>query len=193
MDEYIRQLTHDNEQMNNQWPDIFQKLHKLSIDIPNVDQPNFKVKCLDALVDYILVDTEDIVQIKISFVEITMKKFIDDPLPSLDELVRIFCRILEISNTNKSLNLIFLRTFYYQFQLGKRLLSLPLSINLIEVIFNCLQKHDFFNKNFTDNMEEKWKEFLSRTIFSPLSCDTNKLNYEETMPYIRSQFQQLYR
>jgi hypothetical protein len=192
MDEYIRQLTHDNQQLANDWPNIFDKLHKLSISIPETNQPIFKVKSLDALVDYVLADTEEVAQIKTSFIEITIKKFTNDPLPSLDELVRIFCRVLEVPNTNNLLNLTFLQKFYYGFRLGEHLSSLP-SVDLIDLILICLQKHEYLNENFNGQMQEKWCNFLSRGIFSPLSCDKNKLNYEQTMIKMRSNFQQLYR
>jgi hypothetical protein len=192
MDEYIRQLTHDNQQLNNQWPDVLDRLQKLSINIPEMDQTSFKVKSLDALVDYVLADIEPVEQIKKSFLEITIKKFMNDPLPSLDELVRIFCRVLELPDINKILNFLFLQTFYSSFRLGVRLSSDP-SVDLIETIFQYLKKHDFYNRNFQDKMQENWTQFLSRNMFSSLSCDSNKLNNDETMTRMQSQFQQLYR
>jgi hypothetical protein len=192
MDEYIRQLTHDNQQFGREWPSTFDKLHKLSIDIPEIDQPTFKVKSLEALVDYVLADTEEIAQIKTTFLEITIKKFINDPLPSLDELVRIFCRVLELPNTNHLFNLIFLQKFYSLFRLGEHLSSLP-SVDLIDSILICLKKHEFLDQNFDNQMQGKWSHFLSQTIFSSLICDKNKLNDEQTMNKMRSSFQQLYR
>jgi len=192
MEEYIRQLTHDNKQLQNDWSNIFEKLHKLSISSPEIDQRIFKVKSLDALVDYVLADTEVVVQLKETFLEITIQKFTNDPLPSLDELVRIFCRVLEVPNTNNLLNLTFLEKFYYGFRLGERLSSLP-SVDLIDLILICLQKHEYLNENFNGQMQEKWCNFLSRGIFSPLNSDKNKLNYEQTMIKMRSHFQQLYR
>jgi len=192
MDEYIRQLTHDNQQLGKEWPVISEKLQKLSINIPEVDQPNLKVKSLDALVDYVLADHEEVVQIKSTFLEVTMKKLAHDPLPSLDELVRIFCRILEISNTNNLFNLTFLQTFYSQFRLGERLSSLP-SVDLIDTILIYLQKHEFLDKNFDDKIREKWSSFLSRAIFSSITSDKNKLNSEQTMIKMKTNFQKLYR
>ena len=64
MDAYIRQLPHDNEQLNNQWPNIFDALNRLSNNIPDAEQTSFKVKSLDALLDYVLADTEPFEQIK---------------------------------------------------------------------------------------------------------------------------------
>lgn len=188
MEEYIRQLPHDNQQLEKQWPEIFDKLQKLSRDISE----DVKVKSLDALVDYVIADNEEFVQIKATFIEITIKKFIDDPLPSLNELVRIFCRILEISNADNLLQLTFLQQIYRQFRLAERL-SKPLSIDLINQILISLQKHEFLNKNFNEKNLKKWSEFISQSMFSMISSDRNKLNYEETMNTMRSDFQQLYR
>jgi hypothetical protein len=193
MDEYIRQLTHDNEQLANQWPDVFDKLHKLSIGISESDQPIVKVKALDALADYVLADNEEVAQIKSSFVEITMKKLTVDSLPELNALVRIFRRVLEIPNTNNLLHFTFLQKFYYHFRLGEHLSEMP-SVDLIDSILTCLQKHEFFDQNFTNkNMQDNWTDFVSRSLFSSLSCDANKLSYEQTMTNMRSHFQQLYR
>jgi hypothetical protein len=192
MAEFIRQLPHDNQQLNNQWSGIFDKLHKLLKDIPEKDLPDAKVKLLDALVDYILADTDEVAQIKQTFVEVTIKTIKDDPLPSLTELVRIFCRVLDIPNTNNLLSLTFLKEIHYKFQLGKRL-SVGPSVDLIDSIFISLQKHEFLNKDLGKNSQEQWKYFLSRAAFSPLSSDTNKFNEEKTMSQMTRSFQQLYR
>ncbi|CAF2790446.1 unnamed protein product [Rotaria sp. Silwood2] len=192
MDEFIRQLTHDNKQFENQWPDIYDKLKKLLDANPKTDLVIVKVKSLDALVDYILADTEENIHTKIGFLEITITQCTDDPKPSLNELVRIFCRVLDISNTNNLFNLTFLEKFYYKARLGEEL-SKNLSVDLIDTIFNCLQKHEFLDKNLNTETQQTWEHFLSRGVFSPLSCDINKLNYEDTMPNMRSSFQHLYR
>ena len=102
-----------------------------------------------------------------------MKKFIDDPLPPLEDLVRIFCRVLELKDINNQLNFTFLRTFYYTFRIGGRLASGP-SVNLIETVFQCLMKHEFNDQDFHGKMQESWCDFLSRGMFSPLTCDQNK-------------------
>ncbi|CAF3723633.1 unnamed protein product [Rotaria sordida] len=192
MDEFIRQLTHDNEQFEKQWPDIYNKLNKLLNVNSEIDLLIVKVKSLDALVDYILADTEKVIQIKLTFLDIVIKQCIDDLRPSLNELVRIFCRILDISNTNNLFYLTFLEKFYYKAQLGEEL-SKNSSTDLIDSIFNCLQKHEFLDKNLDTKIQETWKHFLSRGVFSPLSSDKNKLNYEDTMTNMRSSFQKLYR
>jgi len=192
MDEFIRHLPHDSSQLQSQWPDIFNTLNKLSIDIPKTDQPTFKVKCLDALVDYILADNEEITIIKSTFIETTIKKLTNDPLPSLDEVIPIFCRVLDVPNTTNLLNLTFLQTFYSQYRLGERLSKIP-SIDLIDLFLNCLQKHEFSDQDSDKKIQEQWKQFLSRNVFSRLTCDINKINYEQTMTNMRSSFQQLFR
>ncbi|CAF1064963.1 unnamed protein product [Adineta steineri] len=192
MDEFIRQLTHDNTQFDNQWPDTFTKLHKLPDDIPDIDQPTFKVKSLNALVDYVLEDNEAISGTKSIFIDKTIQNLLKDPLPSLDELVQIFCRVLNIPNTNKLLQIKFLQKFYYQYRLGERLSKSP-SVELIDSILGCLQKHELLNKESNDKVQDEWKQFLTRSMFSPLDMDTNKINHKETMIIMRSHFQHLYR
>ncbi|CAF4671529.1 unnamed protein product [Rotaria sp. Silwood1] len=192
MEEFIRQLTHDNKQFENQWPDIFNKLNKLLNTNSEIDLMIAKIKSLDALVDYILADTEVILYLKLTFLEIIIKQCIDDPKPSLNELVRIFCRILNILNTNNLFYLTFLQNFYFIFRLGEELTK-NLSNDLIDIIFNCLQKHEFLDKNFDSKIHEAWEYFVTRGIFTPITMDKNKLNYEDTMIHMRSSFQQLYR
>lgn len=192
MEEYLRQLTHDNEQLATSWPKVFEQLHKLSIDIPDDEQLSFKVNTLNALVDYVLVDNEPLVNHKVTFLESVLQKVSDKPLIPLEELVRILCRVLDVDDVNDEYNVVFLRRFYFQLALGERLSELP-SVNLIESILTSLQKHSFLNGNFKDQMQEKWKELLSRGLFSPITSDRNKLNSDQTITHMRSQFQHFYK
>ena len=192
MEEYLRQLTHDNELFETSWPKVFGELHKLCIDIPDDEQLSFKVNTLNALVDYILVDNEPLITVKVTFFEKVFKEVLDEPLVPLEELVGIFCRVLEVDDVNDEYNVVFLRRFFAQFALGKRLSELP-SVNLIESILISLQKHPFLNGHFKDQMHEKWKEFLSRGLFSPITSDRNKLNSDQTITHMRSQFQHFYK
>ena len=190
MEEYLRQLTHDNEPFEQSWPTIFDRLHRLSNDISDDDVMSFKANTLNALVDYVLTDHEPVITLKVTFLETVMSKVSTDPRPPLDELVRIFCRVLEVEDVNDQYHVIFLGKFYYQFSLGERLSALP-SVNLIESILTCLQKHRFRNEDFKDSMQDKWKELLSRGLFSPIST-RNKFNNDETVTHMRNQFQQFY-
>ena len=190
MEEYLRQLTHDNELFEKSWPSIFDRVNQLSTGIADVDQMAFKVNTLNALVDYVLADHEPVIPFKITLLEMTMKKALDEPLPSLDELVRVFCRVLEVDDVNDEYNVLFLRKFYYQFSLGECLSALP-SVNLIESIMACVQKHAFRKEDFKDAMQEKWKELLSRDLFSPITT-RNKFNNDETISKMRNQFQHFY-
>jgi hypothetical protein len=192
MEELIRQLPHDNKQLEDQWSAIFDKLHKLSIDVSEVDQPAFKVKCLAALTDYVMADDEEVVQIKLSLIDTTIGKLSNEPLPPLDELVSIFCRLIDVPTTNKLLNLKLSQKMYHQYRLGERLCTQG-CVKSIDRILLCLQKHEFCNTDVEAKLQEQWKQFLSRGLFSPLTSDTNKLNRAETMLSMRPNFQQLYR
>ena len=192
MDTFIRQVPHDNTELNNQWPTIFDRLNKLSRDIPENNASSYKIKCIDALVDYVLADDEEFEQIKLSFIEQTLNKLPNDPSIPNGELVRIFCRLLDVQKTNKAINLKLVRKMYYFYRLGERLCNNG-NIQLIDQIFHSLQKQDFSNNNLSKKMQEDWKEFVSRGLFSHLSSDGNKLNKSETMDAMRSSYQQLYR
>lgn len=191
MEEYLRQLTHDNELFEKSWPSTFNQLSQLSQNVSDVDEVSFKVNALNGLVDYLLADHEPMAISKVTFIEVMMNKVLGDPQPSLDELVSIFCRVLEVDDVNDEYNVIFLRKFFYHFSFGERLSALP-SVNLIESIFTCLLKHPYRNEDFKDNMQEKWEELLARGLFSPISS-RNKLNNDQTIIHMQSQFQQFYR
>ncbi|CAF3691039.1 unnamed protein product [Rotaria socialis] len=192
MEELIRQLTHDNQQFEEQWPTLHTQLHELSVDRSEIDSVIVKVKSLDALVDYILADTEKFLHVKLVLAENVIKHVIENPTPPFDELTRIFCRVLDVSNTNNLFNLSFLEKFLYVTRIGEELSKIP-SVNLIDSIFNHLEKHEFSNQNFDDKMKQSWRQFLSEGLLSPLSMDVNKLNSEATMNNMRSSFQRLYR
>lgn len=192
MEDYLRQLTHENELFQTSWPEIFRQLHQLSVDIPDAEQLAFKVNTLNALVDYILADKEPVTNLKATFIETLLQKVSTEPLVPLEDLVRIFGRVLEVKDINDEYNVVFLRKFLYQFALGARLLELP-SVNLIESILIYLQKHSFLDGDFKDKMQDKWKELLTRGIFSPITSDRNRLNNDQAITHMRSQFQHFYK
>ncbi|CAF3609971.1 unnamed protein product, partial [Rotaria sp. Silwood2] len=118
-------------------------------------------------------------------------QFLDDPLPSLTDIARCFRRILDMNNIFNEWYLSCIEAFHYECQLFERLSSTK-SIDSIESILQSLQKHPFVNDETNKDMEEKWQEYLSRRLFSPLTMDTNVLNGEETMFTMRSTFQQFF-
>ncbi|CAF4634898.1 unnamed protein product [Rotaria sp. Silwood1] len=197
MDKFIRQLTHDNRAFQDQWPNTFDKIHEL---IDNCEQKNtnilvFKIKALDAIVDYILAEpitSEEPVYVKIALIKLILKFIINDPLPSLTDIARHFQRILDVNNIFNEWYLSCIEAFHYECQLFQGLSSTK-SIDSIGSIFQSLQKHPFLNDQTNKDMEEKWQEYLSRRLFSPLTMDTNVLNREETMVAMRSTFQQFFR
>ena len=192
MGDFIRQLTHDNQQLSNQWPEIHDKIYEILNDVPENDQSEIKVKELNALADYILADIEELIELKLILVETIIKTTTDDPIPSVADLVPIFCRVLGVPDTNNLLNLTFIEKFYNGFQLGERLSVIP-SIDLIDLILNCLQKHEFTDETLDVVIRDQWDYFLSRVVFTPITSDTNNLNNENTMIHMRSSFQQLCR
>ncbi|CAF4268347.1 unnamed protein product [Rotaria sp. Silwood2] len=153
------------------------------------------MKTLDAIVDYILAEpiaSEMSVYAKIALIKLILKFIIDDPLPSLTDIARCFRRILDMNNIFNEWYLSCIEAFHYECQLFERLSSTK-SIDSIESILQSLQKHPFVNDETNKDMEEKWQEYLSRRLFSPLTMDTNVLNGEETMFTMRSTFQQFFR
>ena len=193
MDDYIRQLPHDNQQLDARWPDIFNELHKLSRDISDEDQLTFSGKVLDALVDYAQADTGEFDTTKGVLINITLEKLTTQFSTPLEELVRIFCRVLNIHRITQVLHVTLLESIYNRFELGKKL-SFPPSTDLIQTIFSALQQHSFLDSDCADEkIRDRWKQFLGRRLLSPIGSDQNKINYSETMQQMRSSFQQLYR
>jgi hypothetical protein len=161
----------------------------------NNDIQDCKVKTLDAVVDYVL--AEPITSIKPSYakqalVEKIVKACADDPLPSLAEIVRIVRRVFDLPDIFNEWHLVCIEAFHYKFQLYERLSSTK-SVDLIESFFQNLQKHSFLNGQVDKDIQEKWEQYLSRRLFSPLTMDTNKLNYEELVFVMRPAFQQIFR
>lgn len=193
MDDYIRQLPHDNQQLAARWPDIFNELHKLARDISDEEQPTFGVKVLDALVDYAQADTGEFDSTKGTLITVTLEKLSKEFPAPLEELVRIFCRILNVLRINQVLHVTLLESIYNRCELGKNL-SFPPSTGLIQSILSTLQQHSFLNTDCADGkIRDRWKQFFGRRLFSPLDSDRNKINYHETMQQMRSGFQQLFR
>ncbi|CAF3164295.1 unnamed protein product [Rotaria sp. Silwood2] len=196
-DEFIRQLTHDSNQFEKEWANIASRLDQLfrQCETENVDVEIFKVKALDAVVDYILAEPNPTVEqscIKVIFVEAVIKHCASEPLPSLAEIVRIVRRILDCEMIFNQWYLSSIEAFHFKFQLCLCLTSTQ-SYNLIESLLQSLKKHTFLNDQSDKATEEKWQHYISRRIFSPLSCDSNKLNDETTMLAIRPIFQQIFR
>ena len=180
-----------------QWSQASDRLHQLSKDCSatNTDIPVFKVKTLNALVDYVLAEpaaSPQPVHHKFVLIDEVAKTCASDPLPSVIDLVHIFRRALDTANIFDMWHLAFIEAFYCQFRLGERLSSGP-SVDLIELIFKSLQNHSFSNENSNTEIQNKWQNFLSKRMFSTCTTDSNALNAEQTVLAMRSTFQQLYR
>ncbi|CAF5118482.1 unnamed protein product, partial [Rotaria magnacalcarata] len=197
MDKFIRELTHDDELFEKQWPNTFDQLRKLynEYEEKNIDMSSVKVEILDALIDYVFAESSnhsEPIYVKFAFIDNVVKTLTDDPLPPLDEMVRILRRILD---TNKLFNkwyLACIEVLHYKLRIFERLSSTK-SSDLIKSIFQSLEKHSFSNEQTDSATQEKWREFLSREMFSALLMDTNELNLEETMLVMRPVYQQLFR
>lgn len=197
MEDFIRKLPHDNQIFEDQWPDTFSKIDKLfnEHENKNSDVIGFKVKVLDALVDYILAEPITNIEpsyVKLIFVEKIIKALVENPLPKLADLVRIFRRILDVNDIFNDWHLGCIKHFHYKFKLYEKLSSAK-SADLIESIFQSLLKHPFSNKNTKKAIQDNWQEYLSRYMFSQLSMDSNVLNREETMITMRSVYQNFFR
>ncbi|CAM4838547.1 unnamed protein product [Rotaria magnacalcarata] len=197
MDKFIRELTHDDELFEKQWPNTFDQLRKLynEYEEKNIDMSSVKVEILDALIDYVFAESSnhsEPIYVKFAFIDNVVKTLTDDPLPPLDEMVRILRRILDTNNLFNKWYLACIEVLHYKLRIFERLSSTK-SSDLIKSIFQSLEKHSFSNEQTDSATQEKWREFLSREMFSALLMDTNELNLEETMLVMRPVYQQLFR
>ncbi|CAF4644317.1 unnamed protein product [Rotaria sp. Silwood2] len=136
MDDYIRQLTHDNKTFENQWPKTFDELHKFinNYNESNINILSFKVKILDAAIDYVLSESiisEQPVYAKVVLVRIIIKFVGADQMPSFIDILRIFRRILDVNNIYNQWYLSVIELFHYELQLFKCLISTK-SVDLIK-------------------------------------------------------------
>ncbi|CAF0879631.1 unnamed protein product [Adineta ricciae] len=192
MDEFIRQLPHDNAQLNTQWPDIFDRLFKLANQIPESDLSSFKIKCLSALLNYVVEDQEEYVTDKATLIHTVLENLFQHPLPPLEEITRMFCHLLDISNKNRMINLALIQKIYSGYRLGERLRQKE-SVDLIEKILFSLEKFDFADEGFNLKVQGQWDDLLSKGVFSAIVCDNNKLTELELMTNMRSAYQHFYR
>ena len=197
MDKFIQELTHDNDLFEKQWPKTFDQLRQLLDDCNKnkIDIPDFKVKALNALVDYVLAEaaaSHQPVKFKLALVDVVTRICAEDPLPPFSDLVHIFLRVLDEADIFDMWHINCIEAFYCKFSLGKRLSSGP-SVDLIESIFKSLEKHSFLNEKSNPEVQKKWQAFVSKQMFSTYTTDSNRLNIEQTMLVMRPDFQQLYR
>ena len=195
--EFIQQLTHDEEEFEKRWSETYDQLNRLFNSLEEEDAGNetFKVKALDALVDYILAEpnltlTQD--HVKMIFVEKVVKHCAEEPSPSLTELVRLVRRILDRDNIFNQWYLSSIEAFHFKFELCKQLIATE-SFDLIQSFLESLQKHAFLNDQSDKSTEENWQQYLSQRMFSQLTSQSNKLNNETAMTAIRPTFQQILR
>lgn len=196
--EFIRQLSHDDEIFEKEWSNTFDRIGRLLEDgLENSDDIiNFKGKIIDATVDYAV--AEPITSTKPVYTkQLLVEKVLhfcaaDDPYPSLDDIVRHLKRILDLPDIFHEWYVICIRAFHYEFRLCERLSSTK-STELITGIFQSLEKHLFLNDQVSKDVEDKWRELLSRVMFSPLTMDRNKLNHEDLMLDMRPAFQAIFR
>ncbi|CAF0844664.1 unnamed protein product [Rotaria sordida] len=186
MDEIIKQLTHDNNLLEQQWSDIFSRIEEASI-------PNDSKLILNALVDYLLTEPIDSLPCLLKYLLITMviEQLIKKEVSiEINDLINVFIRILDSSRVDR-LYLKFLETIYKNFEIGERLCSTPIKTDLIEKILQSLQKKTFvFNSN---EDTEKWETFLTQTIFSNSTNDMNILNKQDIIEEMKANFQQFYK
>jgi len=187
MDEFIRQLTHNNNEFQNQWNNINKQSQEISISVDGK-------KILNVLADYVIDEPQDQLpcSAKFVFVKNIIKRIIKENLSiSIDDIVQVFTRVLD-EYTNGCWHLNFIESIYTEFNLGKCLCSQPIQTHLIEQIFLSLEKKLFVNQIKDD--DKKWEFFLVNNVFynnSTISLIT--LNNKEAMKVMRKSYQELYR
>ena len=198
VEEFFRELTHDNDLFDQQWSNVSDRLENVFFDDLHTNKNNpigFKTKTLDCLVDYILAEpnpSEKKVYSKQLIVERILQVCADDSQPPLSEIVRVLRRIIDLPDIYNQWYLTCIQTFQYKFRLYEQLISSK-SVDLIESILQSLEKHSFLNGQVDKQTEEHWTEYLSRRLFSPLTMDSNKLNREDLMLIMRPAFQKFFR
>ena len=196
-DQFIRKLTHDDEQFDREWSTILSRINDLFIECEekNVDIPGYKIKALNALVDYVIAEAKNSVK-PVSTKFILVDRVTDlcelDPQPSLVDVVRIFLRVLDLPNIFTEWHLALIKAIHFEFKLCEQLNVKP-SVDLIESILKGLQNHSFLAGKSDEESESKWKDFLANHLFGWSMSLTNKLTTEETVSAMRPTFQQLFR
>jgi hypothetical protein len=187
MDEFIRQLTHDNKLFQSEWNNINKRFQETSTSVGGNS-------ILNALADYVIDEPQDELpcSIKFVFIKNIIKRIIkENLLISISDIVQVFLRVLD-GYENGCWHLNFIETIYTEFNLGKCLCSQPIQTHLIELIFRSLEKKSFVNQIKDD--DKKWEVFLVKNVFynsSTISLTT--LNNKETMKIMRKDYQELYR
>jgi hypothetical protein len=187
MDEFIRQLTHDNKLFQNQWNDINKRFQETSTSVGGKS-------ILNALADYVIDEPHELLPCPIKFVCVQniIKRIVKENLSiSIDEVVQVFTRVLDGYVTG-CWHLNFIETIYNEFNLAKSLCSIPPQMSLIEQIFTSLQKKSFVNQIKDD--DKKWEYFLVNNVFhNNSSSNLIRLNNKEVIKVMRRPYQQLYR
>ena len=183
MDEFLRQLTHENDLFEQQWPDTFSTIEDSSI-------PNDPRRVLTALVDYVREDqsTSDLKDLLIS--KVVHRLISDVESIAIDDLVHVFTRCLE-NKRNDPLSLHFLTEIYREFELGNRLSTLPWKTNFIGQVLQSLQQQTFVFAS--EAIEEKWQELFTQYVFSCSITDDNILNNETMIKATPADFQAFFR
>lgn len=183
MDEFLRQLTHENDLFAQQWPDTFSTIDDSSI-------PNETRRVLTALVDYVRED-QSASDLKDLLITKVIHRLINDVESiAIDDLVYVFTRCLE-SKRNDPLTLHFLTEIYREFELGNRLSTLPWKTNFIGQVLRSLQQQKFAFAS--EEIEEKWQELFTRHVFSSSITDDNVLNNETMIKATPADFQAFFR
>ncbi len=187
MDEFIRELTHDNDVFQNQWNQINKSSEGISISIEGKT-------VLNALADYVIDEPNDRLpcSIKFDFIKNIIKRIIKENLSiPISDIVQVFLRVLD-GYENGCWHLNFIELIYTEFNLGKCLCSQPIQTHLIEQIFKSIEKKTFVNE--IKDHDKKWQYFLVNNLFyqnSTISFTT--LNNIEVMKLMRKDYQELYR
>ncbi|CAF2897940.1 unnamed protein product [Rotaria sp. Silwood2] len=186
MDEIIKQLTHDNNLLEQQWADIFTCIGEASV-------PNDSKLVLNALIDYLLTEPIDsspcymkYLLISIVIEQLTIKAVSIE----INNLIDAFTRVLDSSRVDQWY-LKFLETIYESFEIGERLYSTPIKTDLIEKILQSLQNKTFIFNSTEDS--NKWEIFLTQTVFSNSTNDINILNKQDIIEDMEVNFQQFYK
>lgn len=185
MDDLIRQLTHDEQQLEEQWPDVYSALHEATI-------PDDAKLVLNALLDYVLAEPSNASpsMIKETLVTLVIDLLHRSSAPmSTNDLVDVFTRAIDASRDDLW-SLHFAKALYDKLRIGKQLSEPSVKTELVEQILQSVQKRTLI---FDAKRElNAWQSFLTGSVFSAASTDATNINQPVIIEEMKGTFQQFY-
>lgn len=189
MEDFIRNITHDEHKFNDDWPENRTKLWKF-VQEKNIDTP---LNVYQAFIDYVDEDQGTFHTLKLVFIEQFAELLCQEyPLP-LDEAFPIFMRLFNFKDINHWPNLTLLESFNHHLQIGNRIAA-ERSKTYLDKIVEVLIQHPFINETLLNvQLIERWTNLLCRGLLVKMIPHKNDSSYQESLDFARGPFQKLFR